>query len=144
MSDSVLCAIDISQPNRAAQVLKRAKQLADMDSAQLDVITVIPDFGTSLVSGFFNEEQQKKILSEAKRQLNDQVVAALGADVNKNVRHIVLSGNSYQEILKVAEKAQSSLIVVGGVHKGGISNYHIGPTAARVIRHATCSVHVVR
>ena len=89
MSNSVLCAIDISQPNRAAQVLKRSKQLAEMDDAQLDVVTVIPDFGTSLVSGFFNEEQQKTILSEAKRQLNDQVAAALGSEANDKIRHIV-------------------------------------------------------
>jgi len=142
MSDSVLCAIDINQPNRAANILKMAAKLAKMDDAQLDVITVIPDFGTSLVSGFFTGEQQKLILDEAKKELKEQVAAVLGDETS--TRHIVSTGSSYQEILKTAEKAKSTLIVVGGALKPDFSDYLIGPTAARVIRHATCSVHVVR
>jgi len=144
MKKSVLCAIDISQPNRGANTLRAAAKLAEMDDAQLDVITVIPDFGTSLVSGFFNEEQQHKILAEAKRKLNDQVSSVLGDEVNEKARHIVASGKSYQEILKVAEAAQSSLIVVGGARKPDFADYLLGPNASRVVRHSTCSVYVVR
>lgn len=143
MSNAILCAIDINQPNRAANILRTAAKLADMDGAQLDIITVIPDFGTSLVSGFFNESQQKSILVEAKKELKEQVSEVLG-DTNTKMRHIVMAGNSYQEILKVADKAKSTLIVVGGAQKPDFSDYLIGPTAARVTRHAKCSVYVVR
>lgn len=144
MKKSVLCAINISQPKREVNVLKTALKLAQMDDAQLDIITVIPDFGTSMVSGFFNEEQQKKIITEAKHKLNEQVADVLGDDINAKARHIVASGKSYQEILKVAEAAKSSLIVVGGTSKSDLTEYVMGPTAARVVRHSNCSVYVVR
>jgi nucleotide-binding universal stress UspA family protein len=144
MSKSVLCAIDISQPDKDADVLKAAATLAAMDHAQLDVITVVPDFGMSVVSGFFNEDHQKKMLTEAKHILKNQVINVLGNEASKDVRHVVTSGKTYQEILKVAETTKPSLIVIGGAQRNDLSDYLLGANAARVIRHSTCSVHVVR
>ena len=57
-SRPVLCAVDISNPNLDNDVLKMAKKLADLDDAQLDVITVVPDFGMSVVGSVFEEEEQ--------------------------------------------------------------------------------------
>ena len=144
MSKSVLCAIDISQPDKDADVLQAAATLAAMDHSQLDVITVVPDFGMSVVSGFFNEDHQKKMLTEAKRILKKQVIDMLGDEASKDVRHLVTSGKTYQEILKVAEASKPNLIVIGGAQRNDLSDYLLGANAARVIRHSTCSVHVVR
>lgn len=143
MTNSVLCAVDISHPGEDANVLKKAAQLAAMEDVQLDVITVVPDYGTSLVGGFFKEEHHAQMMEEAKKQLNAQVTNALGEAENAKVRHIITFGKTYEEVLNAAKKAGSTLIVVGA-HKPDFADYLLGPTAARVVRHSKCSVYVVR
>jgi len=143
MSKSVLCAIDISQPEIDKHVLKRAAQLAKMDGASMDVITVIPDYGLSIVGSFFDETHHKKVLAEATNTLNKFVSEVLGDEANKDIRHLVATGSAYEQILNAANTAGTTLIVIGS-HKPELSDYLLGPNAARVVRHSTCSVHVVR
>lgn len=143
MTNSVLCAVDISHPGEDASVLKKAAQLAAMEEAQLDVITVVPDYGTSLVGGFFSEDHHDKMMEQATKQLNAQVASVLGDVENAKVRHIIAFGKTYEEVLNTAKTAGSTLIVVGA-HKPDFADYLLGPTAARVVRHSKCSVYVVR
>lgn len=143
MIKSILCAVDISQPIVETEVLKIAAQFAELNGAQLDVITVVPDFGMSVVGSFFNADHTKKANAEAKTVLNKLVEGVLGAEVNQKVRHIVATGSAYEEILKTAEAANTDLIVIGA-HKPDFKDYLLGPNAARVVRHSECSVYVVR
>ena len=48
-----------------------------------------------------------------------------------------------KKILNLAKNTCASLIVVGA-HKADLSDYLLGPNAARVVRHAKSSVYVVR
>ncbi|SEO98025.1 Nucleotide-binding universal stress protein, UspA family [Salinihabitans flavidus] len=139
----VLCAIDVSNEDRDAKVLKKAAQLAQMEGAQLDVITVVPDYGMSVVGSFFEPGHHKKAEDEARRRLNALAVQVLGEEANKSVRHIVATGNAYEEILHVARADGAGLIVIGA-HKPDFRDYLLGPNAARVVRHSECSVYVVR
>jgi nucleotide-binding universal stress UspA family protein len=143
MSKSVLCAIDISNPGEDAKVLKIAAQIAEMDGAGLDVVTILPDYGMSVVGSFFNQEHQNEAFKIAKTALNKEVTDALGDQANLNVRHVVAMGKAYDEILKVAHEAHSYLIVVGA-HRPDLKDYLLGSNAARVVRHASASVYVVR
>ncbi len=143
MSGSVLCAIDISSPNVEKRVLEAAHQMAELRGATLDVVTVVPDFGQSIVGSFFNADHHDKSIKAAKEALNEQVESALGKEVNAKVRHVVATGTAYEEILSVAAKAKSELIVIGA-HKPDFKDYLLGPNAARVVRHSDASVFVVR
>ena len=143
MIKSVLCAVDISNPDEDSDVLEAGARLASLDDAQLDVITVVPDFGMSMVGSFFDEGHHDKMIEEATQKLNQKVTEVLGADVNAKVRHMVVFGKTYQEVLHAAEEAQSSVIVVGA-HKPDLAEYLLGPNAARIVRHSKCSVYVVR
>lgn len=143
MSSSVLCAIDVSQPGVDRNVLIEAYKLAQLDDARLDVITVVPDFGMSVVGGFFDRNFHDKAVAEGRKILNEFVTETLGAEVNKDVRHVVATGKAYAEILHAAREAGSDLIVIGS-HKPELSDYLLGPNAARVVRHSKCSVYVVR
>jgi nucleotide-binding universal stress UspA family protein len=71
------------------------------------------------------------------------VIEVLGEEANKTVRHLVSTGNAYDEILRAA-KADGAALIVIGAHKPDFSDYLLGPNAARVVRHAKCSVMVVR
>ena len=142
-SRPVLCAVDISNKDRDTDVLKMAQKMARLDDAQLDVITVVPDFGMSVVGGFFEPHHHEKAVEEAQRLLSEVVADALGEDTDANVRHLVATGNAYEEILKAAEVAGTGLIVIGA-QKPDFKDYLLGPNASRVVRHSECSVLVVR
>ena len=66
MSGSVLCAVDVSLPAVDTVVLEKAAKLAAMEGATLDVITVIPDFGMSVVGAFFDKTHTDQAMEEAK------------------------------------------------------------------------------
>ena len=143
MSQTILCAVDINRPKEDANVLAQAKKLADLDAAQLDVITVVPDFGASVVGAYFKDHDVKTAQDGAAKLLNDMVANAIGAEANAAVRHIVAIGSVYEEVLKAAKLAKADLIVIGA-HRPDLKDYLLGPNAARVVRHSECSVYVVR
>ncbi|WP_319532457.1 universal stress protein [uncultured Cohaesibacter sp.] len=142
MTKNILCAIDISQDNDT-NVLQIADKLAKVDDASLDVVTVVPNFGMTLVGSFFDENFQKQAVADAKSALKVRVEQILGPERNTAIRHIVATGSVYEEILEVASQVTADLIVIGA-HKPDLKEFLIGPNAARVVRHSTCSVYVVR
>ncbi len=143
MSKTVLCAVDINRPSDEANVVKEAKKLADMDGAQLDVITVVPDFGANVVSAYFKDHDVKPAKDGAAKLLNEMIEGIVGAEANKDIRHIVAIGTVYEEVLKAAKLSKTDLIVIGA-HRLDFKDYLLGPNAARVVRHSDCSVYVVR
>ncbi|MBN2906858.1 MAG: universal stress protein [Rhodobacteraceae bacterium] len=143
MTRSILCAIDVSQPEVDREVLRTAVKLADIDKARLDVITVVPDFGMSVVGGYFDKDFHAKAVAKARDILNAFVESEIGAEANAQVRHIIATGKAYEEILHAAHEAGTDLIIVGS-HKPDLRDYLLGPNAARVVRHSDCSVYVVR
>lgn len=143
MTSTILCAVDINRPEDEAKVLEVAKKLADLDDAQLDVITVVPDFGASLVGAYFEDHHVKTARDGAAKALSDSVESIIGAESNKTVRHIVAVGSVYEEVLKAAKVSGTDLIVIGA-HRPDLKDYLLGPNAARVVRHSDCSVYVVR
>ncbi len=143
MSNTVLCAIDINRPEEERHVLQRARELAELDGAQLDVVTVVPDFGATVVGAYFQDHDVATAKDTATEKLSAAVEDALGAEANAKVRHLTAVGTVYEEVLKVAKLNEASLIVIGA-HRPDLKDYLLGPNAARVVRHAECSVHVVR
>jgi len=55
----------------------------------------------------------------------------------------VRTGHTYQVILEVAQEKNAELIIIAS-HRPGFREIYLGSTAAKVVRHATCSVHVMR
>lgn len=143
MTRSILCAVDVSNGTDDFPTIQAAQKMADLEGAQLDVIAVVPDFGMSPVGGFFGKDHHDKMMAEAKSLLNKLVSEALSEDLNSKVRHVVATGKAYEEVLNLAMKTKPSLIVVGS-HKAEKSHFMLGPNAARIVRHANCSVYVVR
>ena len=139
---SVLCAVDVSHEDDIS-VLKTADKLARLDDAQLDVITVVPNYGITLVNSYFDENFQGEMVSKTRHALSDLVGKVLGDDRNKDIRHVVAAGSIYEEILEAAKQAGTDLIVIGA-HKPHLSEFLLGPNAARVARHSKCSVYIVR
>ncbi|MCT8161649.1 universal stress protein [Pseudoruegeria sp. SHC-113] len=143
MSKSILCAIDMNRPEAEVPVLETAARLAALDGARLDVITVLPDYGSSLVGSFFQQGFHEKAVAQTKEALHRFTAETIGEEMDAGVRHLVSTGKAYEHILDAAKKADSDLIVIGA-HQPELQDYLLGPNAARVVRHAKCSVYVVR
>lgn len=141
MSNLVLAAIDMTHPKDQAIVLKEARKLADLEGARLGVVTVVPDFQMSVVGTYFPEGHTHTAVEETRTALHAFIQETIGHD--EEVKHIVRLGRAYDEILATAKELEASMIVIGA-HKPEFSDYLMGPNAARVARHAKCSVHIVR
>lgn len=68
---------------------------------------------------------------------------AIANAAGMKVQVIVRTGHSYNTILEVAKEKNVDLIIIAS-HRPGLQDYFLGSTAAKVVRHANCSVLVVR
>lgn len=141
MYKDIMLPLDLGHENEQAKALETAIRLAKADGARLHVITVVPDYGMSIVGGFFPEGHEKAVMEKATADLHAFTKAHLPDDLP--VQHIVAHGSIYREILAYAEKTGCDLIVMAS-HRPELEDYLLGPNAARVVRHAKCSVLVVR
>ena len=55
----------------------------------------------------------------------------------------IIKGHTARTIIDYANANDVDCIVIGS-HKPGLSDYFLGSTASRVVRHAKCAVHVHR
>jgi nucleotide-binding universal stress UspA family protein len=76
---------------------------------------------------------------------HEETVAMLNAELGgvKDVRAVVIEGHSGRSIVDYAVDHDVDCIVVAS-HRPGLQDYLLGSTAARVVRHSPCAVHVIR
>lgn len=140
MARVVLLPIDLSDTDTQTSTLAEALALLGSDGV-LHVVSVLPDFGMAQVSGFFRKDFEKEALAAFGRALTEWVETHVPDAVE--VHPHVLHGTIYDEILRAADKLEANVIVMGS-HRPAFKDYLLGPNAARVMRHARCSVYVVR
>ena len=89
------------------------------------------------VSAYVSETDMARGREHAKTRLADRV-----ANV-PNVTPVLINGHSGLEITDYAKKNGADCIIVGS-HKPGLADFLLGSTAARIVRHAHCTVIVLR
>jgi nucleotide-binding universal stress UspA family protein len=141
MYKTILLAIDLNEPSSWNKALPVATDQATSSGGKLHIVSVVPDYGMSLVGSFFPAGYEKKALAEADKALDKFVSENVPREVE--VAHSVGHGTIYKEILATAARVDADLIVMAS-HRPERSDYLLGPNAARVVRHAACSVLVVR
>jgi len=141
MFKHILLPVDLEDSASSAQALEAAAAHAQASGATLHVVTVVPDFGMSVVGSFFPDDFAEKALAETAKGLD----AYVGANVpdGVTVQQIVARGRIYDEIIKTADSTKADLIVMSA-QRPDVSDYLLGPNAARVARHAKQSVLIVR
>ncbi len=104
-------------------------------------MTAIPGFGMSVVGQYFPEDFKDRALAKA----NEDLGAFVGEHVPSGVetRHGIGYGTVYEEILGISGESKCDLIVMAS-QRPELKDYLLGPNAASVVRHAGCSVLVVR
>lgn len=89
------------------------------------------------VSSFLDAETVKAGRDAAKAKLTEKLENV------PNVEPVLVVGHSSRTIIDYASSNGVDCIVIGS-HKPGLRDYFLGSTAARVVRHAGCAVHVHR
>ncbi len=85
------------------------------------------------------KEQLMNHRKAVREQLESLAAAARGVQVDVDLR----AGKPSTQILQCAKECNADLIMIAS-HKPGFSDYFIGSTAARVVRHSPISVLVSR
>lgn len=89
------------------------------------------------VAAYLDEAAVRESMELAKSNLAEKTEKYAG------VRAELVQGHSARTIIDYAADNGIDCIVMGS-HKPGLSDYFLGSTAARVVQHAPCAVHVVR
>jgi nucleotide-binding universal stress UspA family protein len=141
MFRNILVPIDLSDKHSWRKALPAAAALCEAFGAKLHVISVVPEFGLPIIGQYFPEGYEERVRQQVAKQLKAFVAEQVPDAVP--TRRIVAEGKIYREILKAAAIIEADLIVMGS-HHPELKDYLLGPNAARVVRHADCSVMVVR
>ena len=136
MYKTILVPIDMSHVVEGKANIDLAAQHA-ADGAKiilLSVVEEIPTWAAAQLPANIIEDSFETVRTEMKAIAN-----ASGMKLDVEVR----SGHSYNTILDVAKENNVDLIIIAS-HSPGLQDYFLGSTAAKVVRHANCSVLVVR
>ena len=122
------------RPTIAAAVTAAEKLLSDGGTiTALNVMDPVPAY----VAQYLPDDQLDRNLTERRAMLKAEMADA------PHVKLEAVTGHAAQTILDYANKHEVDCIVVAS-HDPGLQDYFLGSTAARVVRHAHCAVHVVR
>lgn len=141
MYKKILVAVDISEADVTQLALEAAVALAKVEQdAQLRLINVQPLVPVAFIDYIppnFDEEM---------REATEKDLTALRAKISypaERISSIVRFGAVYPEVLAEAEEWGADLVVVGS-HRPTMATYLLGSNAKTIVRHARCSVLVVR
>lgn len=99
----------------------------------LTVLEAIPSY----VAQYLPQDQQENNRVETQAKLQSEFAG------QADVKAAVMIGHAAQSILEVATEGAHDCIIIAS-HRPGLQDYFLGSTAARVVRHAQCGVHVLR
>ncbi|SIP95114.1 Nucleotide-binding universal stress protein, UspA family [Rhizobium sp. RU35A] len=136
MYRSIVVAVDMAQLERGERILEKAATLLDA-GGKITIVNVVEE-----LPGYLAIDVPTDLVAQARTDASQKLAALrdrFGIDAAIEIRQ----GGPAHEILAAAEANRADLIVLAS-HVPDFSNYFIGATADRVVRHAKCSVLVDR
>lgn len=136
----ILAAVDLGE--HSATVLQQAAALAQVCDARLTALHVVnyslsPDLDYVLPP---SDETEARLIGGAQQQLQELLEREA---LSSGVGTVVVSGRPKVEIVRVAEREEADLIVVGAHGRHGLTGM-LGSTTDRVLHRAGCNVLTVR
>ncbi len=132
----ILVAIDIERSGGNDFSIKAAQDIAGVMGGTLVFLYVVEPMPSYVIS-----QVPEALIGEQKSQAEEELGKLAAQYGCSDI--VVREGTPATEIIEHASEINADLIVVDS-HDPDLSNYFIGSTASRVVRHAHCSVHVVR
>ncbi len=135
MYNKILVPVSFDADRNAEGAMEIAQTLC-ADSGTiicLHVLEQLPSYATQYLSDEHIKSAQKDIVESLKNLVEGVPNATIE----------VVTGHSALTILDTAKRDGADLIIIAS-HRPGMQDYLIGSTAAKVVRHAKCAVHVLR
>ena len=135
MYQNILIPVLVDQESHNQASFEAAERLAG-EGAKFTILHVmepIPGFALSEIPAELLDKQRSGIetaVSQMKQSL-------AGSEAR------IISGHAGRTIVDYANNHKIDCIIVAS-HKPGVGDFFLGSTAARVVRHAKCTVHVIR
>ena len=144
MNRTILVPIDVSDSDLTQRVVSHVESQARIDDAQVHFLTVVPSFPYYASLGLAQSGQlpsMDELQQEAINKLKE-IAAQFQIPDDRKQTHLA-EGSPKDKILELAKSLSADLIILAS-HRPDISTYLLGSNAAAVVRHAECSVLVVR
>jgi len=139
MIKKILVAIDGSQ--NAYKALEYAIRLAVDYGAQLNLLTVVPDFEPKS-----DEESayQRMLVVRAESYLDSAVEEVEETNPDITVETEIVYGDPAEKIITIADKSGVDMIVLGSRGLSGVQRWVLGSVSDRVSDYAPCTVLIVK
>jgi len=141
MYKDILFPIDITQESSWNDALPVVLEHVKAFKSRLHVVTVVSDYGMSIVQQYFPKGAVEEVVEKASKDLHRFVEENIPKDIE--VQHIIGKGTVYESIIETAKKINADLIIMSA-HRPELKDYLLGPNAAKVVRHSNRSVLVIR
>ncbi|MEX0301483.1 MAG: universal stress protein [Leisingera sp.] len=135
MYKNILVPIAPDHGADSASSLEAARLLADSDG-RITALTVADE-----IPGYVVQQLPEGLLENTRAEMLTALKADLGGV--KDVKADVVTGHAGRTIVDYADAHGADCIVIAS-HRPGLQDYFLGSTAARVVRHAKCTVVVIR
>jgi nucleotide-binding universal stress UspA family protein len=140
MYKRIVLAVDLLEPTSSPKGLTQAVELAKTGDGELRLVNVQPVMPATFMEYVpvdFDVEQAKR-----SREALDAILDSIDLPAERKSA-ATRAGGIYHELLEEASEWDADLIVVGS-HRPVMSDYLLGSNAKTIVRHAQCSVLVVR
>jgi nucleotide-binding universal stress UspA family protein len=140
MFSRILVPVDIPEPELTGPALAQAAELAKASGAAMHLVYVRPfmiDAALEHLPRDFFAHEERQALEELRR------LAQITGLPQGKVSTASPIGNVYDHVVAAGKAFNADLIVIGS-RRPAMSTYLLGSNAARIVRHAECSVLVVR
>ncbi len=137
MYKTIMVPIDLSHAEKGAAMIDVAKNMNPGNDARIILLNVVPE-----LPPYMAEQLPKDVMADS-RPAAQKELQAIADNSGIKCEAITKIGHAYRTILETAEDEGADLIIIAS-HQPGIQDYFLGSTAARVVRHAQCSVLVTR
>jgi universal stress protein F len=136
MYTSILVPVALDHEGGWGPAIAAAKCLKDA-AGSVELLHVLEE-----VPGFVAAELPSGILDRNRAEA-EAALGRVAASSGLSPKVTVVTGHASRSILDHAEATGADCIVIVS-HRPGLQDYFLGSTAARVVRHAPCAVHVIR
>lgn len=139
--NKVIVPIDFS--DSSADAVREGLRCA-ASPASVHVLHVVFDFQPMVAPYGYWNFQEPEWFQTCQQKAGDQLNDFITEHKFDGVKQAIVFGNPGREITEYADKEEADLIVIPSHGYHGLNRLLLGSTAERVLRHAHCSVYVLR